>query len=284
MLTGETCCALIVTGGWDEALAMIEPIAGEETSGLTYLSNIEGSSVLIELYRGNVDAARARVDEVGFLANSADSQSRSLYWSAHAAVLHASGHFADAVTAGRLAMKDEVSTIPSFWVKEGFAIAAGAALDMGDVSAVEELLAWAEALPPGRRPPALAAQALRVRGRLAARSGQPEAADRDFARAIELFTSISASFWAASARVEWAEVLSERGAICRRGGCRGAGGGDAQRAAGGAVARPGARAGTVTRGGVVSPSASVAVVRARCGRCGRCARTAIRTVRRRARA
>jgi hypothetical protein len=43
-------------------------------------------------------------------------------------------------------------------------------------------------------------------------SGEPESADREYARAVELFTTMSAPFWAAASRVEWAELLSDRGA------------------------------------------------------------------------
>jgi class 3 adenylate cyclase/tetratricopeptide (TPR) repeat protein len=211
MLIGETSCALFVTGGWDEAVGLIEPISSGETQGLADLSSIVGTSVLIEVHRGNVAAAQTQLDEVSFLGSSADSQSRSLYWAARGAVFHASGRMEEALAAGRRGMQDEVSTVPSFWIKEGFAGAAAAALEMGDVAAVEELLLWVDGLPLGRRPPALVAHASRVRGRLAARSGQPEIADREFARAIELFSSFSASFWAACARVEWAELLVERG-------------------------------------------------------------------------
>ncbi len=211
MLTGETCCALFVTGGWDEAAAMIDLIAREETRALADVSNVTGVHVLIELHRGNVTAAAAYLDEVSYLGSSPDAQGRSLYWSARAGVLHATGHMREALDAGRRGMHDEVSTIPSFWIKDAFATAAAAALEIGDTTAADELLSWVDELPPGRRPPSLTAHAARIRGRVAAGAGQPDVADREFGRAIDLFTSMSASFWAAAARVEWAELLTERG-------------------------------------------------------------------------
>jgi tetratricopeptide (TPR) repeat protein len=212
MLIGETCGALLVTGGWDEAMAMIEPITHQDAFGFAHLSNVLGVSVLIGAHRGNVSECQARLDAVSFLGSSADSQAQSLYWAARSVVLGASGQLGAALEAGRKGMDDEVSTIPSPWVKEAFATAGAAAIQLGDLATVGELLAWVDGLPPGRRPPGLAAHAARVRGRLAARSEQPEAADREYALAVELFASISASFWAASARVEWAELLVERGA------------------------------------------------------------------------
>jgi hypothetical protein len=110
-------------------------------------------------------------------------------------------------------MDDQVSTVPSPWIKQGFATATAAALEMGDRGTVEELLAWVDGLPAGRQSPGLLAETSRIRARLAGVSGQPETMDREYARAVELFTSMSAPFWAATARVEWAELLSDRGAI-----------------------------------------------------------------------
>jgi hypothetical protein len=110
-------------------------------------------------------------------------------------------------------MRDELSTIPSFWVREAFVTAAAAALEMGDIPSVDNLLEWVDQLPPGRRPLSLTANAARIRGRMAARTGQPDVTDREYGRAIDLFTSMSASFAAAVARVEWAELLADRGDV-----------------------------------------------------------------------
>jgi predicted ATPase/class 3 adenylate cyclase len=209
-LIGEACIALFVMGGWDEALAMLEPLS-HDAYGFADLSNIVGGSVLLDLARGNLSACETRLDAVSFLGAYADSQARSMYWTSRATVLHACGRLGEAVDAGRRGMDDELSTVPSPWIKQGFATAAAAALEMGDHASVLELMAWVDGLPAGRRPSGLAAEASRIRGRLAAGSGQPETADREYARAVELFTTMSAPFWAATARVEWAELLSDRG-------------------------------------------------------------------------
>jgi predicted ATPase/class 3 adenylate cyclase len=213
MLIGEASVALFVTGGWDEAVALIEPITHEETRSLADISNVTGTRALIQLHRGNVGAAEADLDEASHLGMSPDAQTRSLYWSSRAAVLLATGRPREAWAAASRGMTDEVSTIPSFWIKEGFATAAAAALETDDLAGVEGLLAWVDELPPGRRPPSLTAHASRVRGRLAARTGHADIVDREYTRAIDLFTAMSAAFWAASARVEWAELLGERGAM-----------------------------------------------------------------------
>ena len=211
MLIGEACVALFVTGGWDEALAMLEPVS-HDAHGFADLSNIVGGSVLLDLSRGNVTACETTLDAVSYLGDYADLQARSMYWASRAVVLHASGRLGEAVDAGRRGMDDAVSTVPGPWVKQGFATAAAAALEVGDRATVEELLAWVDGLPAGRRPTGLVAEASRIRGRLAAVSGEPELVDREYTRAVELYTAMSAPFWAAAARVEWAELLSDRGA------------------------------------------------------------------------
>ncbi len=176
MLIGEACVALFVTGGWDEALAMLEPLGADE-HGFADLSNIVGGSVLLDLSRGNLSACETRLEAVSFLGGYVDLQARSMYWASQAAVLHASGRLGEAVDAGRRGMDDKVSTVPGPWIKQGFATAAAAALEMGDRATVEELLAWVDALPAGRRPNGLVAEASRIRGRVAAASGDPESAD-----------------------------------------------------------------------------------------------------------
>jgi tetratricopeptide (TPR) repeat protein len=148
MLIGEASVALFVTGGWDEALAMLEPLSREATHGLSDLSNIVGASVLFDLYRGNLSACETRLDAVSFLAGYPDSQARSMYWASRAPVLHASGRLSEAVDAGRKGMDDQVSTVPSPWIKQGFATATAAALEMGDRGTVEELLAWVDGCRP----------------------------------------------------------------------------------------------------------------------------------------
>ena len=101
MLIGETSVALFVTGGWDEAAAMIDPIPSEDTSSLADISEVTGVRTLLEVNRGNLVAAARHLDNVSFLGDSPDAQGRSLYWAARAAALHASGRLEEALAAGR---------------------------------------------------------------------------------------------------------------------------------------------------------------------------------------
>ncbi len=213
MLIGESCCALFVTGGWDEASAMLDPIPGEDTHGFADFSNITGIRMLLDAASRAPRFRRERARRGGVPGRVRRTRRRAASTGRRERPCSTpGGGSTEALAAGRRGMRDEVSTIPSFWVKEGFAVATAAAVELGDIATVEELLAEVDSLPPGRRPPALGAHVARIRGRLAASSSQAEVADREFARAVALLTSMGAAFWAATARVEWAEALSARGA------------------------------------------------------------------------
>ncbi len=157
-------------------------------------------------------------------ADSPDAQGRSLYWAARAAVaarVRSSRRGARRGTprhAGR-GVDDPVTVDQG-----GFAVAAAAALELGDLATVDELLALGGRAAPG--PPATRAGCPRVarprpagRSRAGRRGRRPRVRPRHRARSPRW----PASFWAAAARVEWAELLSRARRDRRCGGGRRAG-------------------------------------------------------------
>src|SRR5207247_9735154 len=78
---------------------------------------------------------------------------------------------------------------------------------------VEKLVAEIEAMKPGGRPPFLAAQAARFKGRLLAARGDLESAEQGFRRAEQIFREYGISFWLAITELEHGEALAEQGRV-----------------------------------------------------------------------
>jgi tetratricopeptide (TPR) repeat protein len=197
----ESTYALYMLGRWDECLATAAQIPEDRLNESVTLSLLT-SLVEIHIARGNAAEAR-RILEL-YPADSPDVQERFSVEAAEAAVLHAEGRLEEAVAAGlkTLDLGGERAAISYQQGKQAFWHAAEAALVLGRTTEVEDLLARVETAAPGRRPPFMEAQALRLRGRLAA---SPEL----FASAAQRFGELEMPFWQAVAQLERAEAAGE---------------------------------------------------------------------------
>src|SRR5205823_9052737 len=97
------------------------------------------------------------------------------------------------------------------YVKEAFAIALEAALEVGDIDRAETLIATVEALPPGGYPQMIRAQSARFRAQLAARRDDPAEAERLFKGATGLFRELAVPFYQAVTELESSEWLAAEG-------------------------------------------------------------------------
>ncbi len=91
-------------------------------------------------------------------------------------------------------------------VKEAFVAACEAAWSLDNHIKLNELLAWVDAFPPGRRTRFLQAHALRFRARLA--GDDVAAAQRGLAEAVGLFRETGMPFYLAVVLLELAELLA----------------------------------------------------------------------------
>ena len=199
----ERTYPLLMTGGWDEALATADEFTQEQVdSGGVVLSLLQ-SGVEIHAYRGELDEARRIYAMFDRLEGSTDIQDRSMRLAATAALSRAEGRLEEAYAAGRETIETAATLSPSFQgVKQGVVDALEAALALGDTPKVEELLAWIEQLAPATRPPYLDAQALRFRARLSGdAAGLAAAAAGVSARGVP--------FWLAVTQLEQALLLGD---------------------------------------------------------------------------
>jgi ATP/maltotriose-dependent transcriptional regulator MalT len=168
--------------------------------------------VLVQVHRGQYDEASRMVDVYAPLQTSADLQEQACYGCGKAALLLARG---DAEAALRLAEAAfdvrETMGISVEYIKEAFAIAVQAALELGDVDTAESLIATVEGLPAGRSPQLLRAQADRFKALLAAQRNDAGEAERLFKNARRLFRELAIPFYVAVSELEQSEWLVAQG-------------------------------------------------------------------------
>jgi len=207
-LLSELTCPLWETGRWDEALECAAEIPEEQVVE-SALGSVIMSAPAVEIARGRRDEARRLLSLVEDLEVSADVQGRASYLAAKAELLHAEGSDADALAAAReaLASRAVLGATNTAW-KLGFVHGVEAADALGDLEAVEELVAMVDALPPGQRPGYLRGHAARFRARLSSRR---EGADPDggYRLAEAIFREFGLPFWLAVTQLEHGEWLEQ---------------------------------------------------------------------------
>ena len=200
-------------GAWDEVLAMREELPHEDWTRVRLaFGTALRSAVPVCVHRGRIDEARKMVSGLAELEHSGEVQERAYYGLAKAQILHSEGSLPEALRVAQSVLEHrDVLGIEADPVKEAFALATQAALELGHLDKADELLTLVERLPPGARPQFLDANVARFRAQLAARKGQAEEAERLFKGAGGLFQEIGSPFYLAVTRLEHAEWLNSQG-------------------------------------------------------------------------
>ena len=203
----------LMLGRWDEALAQAAEIPDDvfAQTRFPFVSYL-GNSVAILAHRGEWEAAEQLCRRFDGLRESADVSEVAAYAWARSTLLLAHGRAAEALTAAEEAWQLRgAAGIASETMKEVFPVAVTAALEIGDMDAVERLLETVEDPRPGRVPQLIRAQALRFRARVAAIEGDGEQAERLFRGAAGLFRELATPFPMAVTLLEQAEWLVPQG-------------------------------------------------------------------------
>ena len=207
---GEMTYALTMLGRWDEALARLAEIPDEHLG--THINLFSPLSGVLELYlqRGRLDEARRllhRYDELARAASS-DLQTQTSYEAATAAVRLAEGDPRAALTAAEQAFAARAMLGIAYQdVKRACRHALEAALSLGERDKANELLTIVEQLPPGLRPPLLAATTNEFRARLA---GDASTADSHYAAAAAQLRELELPFHLAVVLFEHGEWLTSQ--------------------------------------------------------------------------
>jgi class 3 adenylate cyclase/tetratricopeptide (TPR) repeat protein len=200
-------------GRWDEVIGMMSELPEERWSELrgSFLG-VLGVGVHVNVQRGDLAEGERIVKLLGDFESSADTQEQATYSWGAARIALARGEAAVALQLGASAWEMRYHHgVGLEVVKEGFVVAAEAALAQREVGTVDKLLAEAESLPLGRQPQFLRAHSSRFRGRLAAAAEDGDEAERRFKGAAGLFREMAMPFYLAVTGLEYAEWLSEQG-------------------------------------------------------------------------
>ncbi len=200
-------------GAWDDVLAMRDQLPREDwTQARIATGTALPLAVAVYVHRGHLREATQMTSALAELERSADVQERVCYGAARAQILLAQEEQAQALEVAEWVLTQrEALGIEHDAVKETFALALQAALELDQRGKACELLAIFEQLPPGRRPQSMNATAARFRAQLAARERNAEEADRLFKRAGGLFHELAMPFHLAVTRLEHAEWLQAQG-------------------------------------------------------------------------
>ena len=200
-------------GEWDEAQAMIAELPDERWPAVrTSWPGILLGGAIIDGHRGRLEEAELIVARCSVMQSSADLQERSAYLVARANLLLMSGDPAHALECAESAFgARNVVGITQEYLKQAFVAAVEAALEVGDLAKVEELLTDVDSLAPGHSSQFLQAHLLRFRARHAGWVGNHEGADEGFKSAADLFRELEFRFYLAVTMLERAEWLRSAG-------------------------------------------------------------------------
>jgi class 3 adenylate cyclase/tetratricopeptide (TPR) repeat protein len=202
---------LFCLGAWDEVVEREGELPEEDWSQVRIaFATVLTAIVPVRVHRGQLEEAQKSGRFFAEQETSADVQEQSQVRFAQATLLYAEGRYAEALAAAEssFALRESIG-ITYEAVKEAFVVAVDAALALGDVARAEELLAVVDRLPAGWSPRFLRAQSARFHGRIAARRGDTEEADRLFEQAAVQFAELSLPFYRAVTLLEHAEALGQ---------------------------------------------------------------------------
>jgi tetratricopeptide (TPR) repeat protein len=162
---GNQVQALLFAARWDEAAALIESATADGAASEPYLAWM---ATMLATLRGD-DVPPDWLERIHALAASEDPQDTVTVAITDATIAAYAANPTAALAGAMAAIKaGEHVGLATEGIRWGWPLAADAALALGDIAKVEELLAWADALPDGHLHPLVRADRLRVRARLAA--------------------------------------------------------------------------------------------------------------------
>jgi predicted ATPase/class 3 adenylate cyclase len=213
LMLGSKATSLAAIGRWDEALSFSDETAvGIDDDALRQADSETVGLAMILAARGELDRARVVVANKDWMANSDDTQNRSLYATTLAAVRIAEGRGPEASDAAEqaLALLPEVGWFQPYTASL-LAAAVEAAFLVGDEAKAESLIESVDNLAAGLRARSLNAHIARLRARLNVRSRQEHGVERLYATAERLFADVETPFWLAVTRLEHGEWLMQHG-------------------------------------------------------------------------
>jgi class 3 adenylate cyclase/tetratricopeptide (TPR) repeat protein len=204
--------ALVEMGRWDEYTAMsLDYLENEglELTAAKSLRNFAVSIVWVQIPRGELDAARARLDASADGLESSTVEMRGIFEAARAAVAVAEGRWVDALATAETGLRSCLEQSYPVVACLNLVEAVSAAFALGRDEKVRELIDLVRLhYRPGRQR-TIDAHIHRWRAALAAHRADVAAAD-EFTLALDAFTALTRPFWVAVTQLEFAEWLLQQ--------------------------------------------------------------------------
>ena len=207
----ELAYLAMMGGRWDEAVTIAGEVPLEEPGATEVAVLLPVAIAQIFVGRGAVTEARSFIERFAALRSSSDVQVRSIMGTADTLVLRAGSQLPEAISSAQEALAANLGGPMSQMMKIASVEAVEGALTDGDVETATRYLGEIESLQPGELAPYLAAQADRLRARIAAVGGDITGADRGFRAAADGFRDLGVPYWMAVSLLEHAEVLVQFG-------------------------------------------------------------------------
>ena len=201
-----TISTRVLLGRWDEVYTLLAEVYG---SDLTAVGELWEDLHVVEVacWRGRLDEAKEHMQRHSEAALAeTDPQHRTSYIVHSAMLARMEGDPKASLEEIERELPVALDELGISFLTTKLMLVEGleAAFALGDTEKVEELLAVIERRRPGEQPPLVKAHAARFRAKL---GGDPDDADRNFRRALEIFRNHELVFWHAATQLEYAEWL-----------------------------------------------------------------------------
>jgi class 3 adenylate cyclase/tetratricopeptide (TPR) repeat protein len=199
----ERTYPLFMLGRWDDVLATSKDVTQEQVDAGGLVISLLQSAVEVHLRQGDLGAARRVAAMFSRLEDSTDLQGFTCYHGSRSAVRRAEGKLREALADAEKTIKaGRPLGVNQQAVKQAIVEGVEAALTLGELDTVEELLAHVESVPPGSRPPYLDAHAKRARARL-------ERDEAKYEETASIFRRLGIPFWLAVTLLEKSELTGD---------------------------------------------------------------------------
>jgi tetratricopeptide (TPR) repeat protein len=202
-ILAERTYPLLMLGRWDDVLATSNEFTQEQVDSGGVVISLLQSAVEVHVRQGDLEGARRIFGMFSRLDGSTDRQDATCYFGSRSALRRADGKLPEALADADATIEAGLPLgVNQQAVKQAIVEGAEAALALGELDRVEELLAHVESVPPGSRSPYLDAHAKRIRARL-------ERDEAKYEEAASIFRRLSIPFWLGVTLLEHAELIGD---------------------------------------------------------------------------
>ena len=199
---------MLFAGEWDDVERQTADQPQEHDFG-----DIHIRRALLLAWRGDTDAALHEVELTRAFFSESDVQEREMIKAATATIRVLEGRFRDALEEA-LPVIDNDAGLRREACRVALPAALEAALQEGDLDAVDRMLDKVDGRGPGDAPPFLRAQLARFRARARwARGDRGRETEADLRSAVSQLDELGYPYWSALARYDLATVLADAGEV-----------------------------------------------------------------------